>query len=212
MVNTTFIFCLRYISRNYITELSPCFRNFLLLAGIFFFFDQPCVNGQTGKLYFITSSRITFTSKAPLETITATSEKMKGVVDVSSKSVAFSVHNQSFVGFNSPLQQDHFHENYIESEKYPDCTFSGKIIDDFDTKTDGNYPVRVKGLLNVKGIGVERIVKGTISVKGDELWMTASFFVPLSDHDIRIPRIVQQKIAPDVEISFQVRLRKEAGK
>jgi hypothetical protein len=137
---------------------------------------------------------------------------MKGVVDVSSKSVAFSVHNQSFVGFNSPLQQDHFHENYIESEKYPDCTFSGKIIDDFDTKTDGNYPVRVKGLLNVKGIGVERIVKGTISVKGDELWMTASFFVPLSDHDIRIPRIVQQKIAPDVEISFQVRLRKEAGK
>ena len=212
MVNTTFIFCLRYISRNYITELSPCFRNFLLLAGIFFFFDQPCVNGQTGKLYFITSSRITFTSKAPLETITATSEKMKGVVDVSSKSVAFSVHNQSFVGFNSPLQQDHFHENYIESEKYPDCTFSGKIIDDFDAKTDGNYPVRVKGLLNVKGIGVERIVKGTISVKGDELWMTASFFVPLSDHDIRIPRIVQQKIAPDVEISFQVRLRKEAGK
>lgn len=212
MVNTTFIFCLRYISRNYITELSPCFRNFLLLAGIFFFFDQPCVNGQTGKLFFITSSRITFTSKAPLETITATSEKMKGVVDVSSKSVAFSVHNQSFVGFNSPLQQDHFHENYIESEKYPDCTFSGKIIDDFDTKTDGNYPVRVKGLLNVKGIGVERIVKGTISVKGDELWMTASFFVPLSDHDIRIPRIVQQKIAPDVEISFQVRLRKEAGR
>lgn len=212
MVNTTFIFCLREISRKYISELSPCFRNFLFLAGIFFFFNQPCVNGQTGKLFFITSSRITFTSKAPLETITATSEKMKGVVDVSSRSVAFSVHNQSFVGFNSPLQQDHFHENYIESEKYPDCTFSGKIIDDFDAKTDGNYPVRVKGLLNVKGIGVERIVKGTISVKGDELWMTASFFVPLSDHDIRIPRIVQQKIAPDVEISFQVRLRKEAGK
>lgn len=191
---------------------SPVLQNLLSLIAFFLFFSGNAVIGQTANLYYITTSRLTFTSKAPLETITATSEKMKGVLDLFSRSVAFSVHNQSFFGFNSPLQKDHFHENYIESEKYPDCTFSGKIIDEFDAKTDGSYPVRVKGVLNIKGIGIERIVKGTLNVKGDEIWITATFFVALSDHEIRIPRIVQQKIAPEIEISLQARLRKEAAK
>jgi len=192
--------------------LPPVLKNFLILAGFLVCCSGKATLGQKPNLYYIANSRLAFTSKAPLETIAATSDKMKGVLDVISRSVAFSVHNQSFVGFNSPLQMDHFHENYVESEKYPDCTFSGKIIDEFDAKKDGAYLVRVKGVLNIKGIGIERIVKGTLNVKGDEIWITATFIVSLSDHEIRIPRIVQQKIAPDVEISFQAKLRKEAGK
>lgn len=191
--------------------LPQVLKNFLMLAGFLVCCSGNATLGQKPNLYYVATSRLTFTSKAPLETITATSDRLKGVLDVISRSVAFSVHNQSFVGFNSALQKDHFHENYIESEKYPDCTFSGKIIDEFDPKTDGAYPVRVKGMLNIKGIGIERIVKGTLNVKGDDIWITATFLIALSDHEIRIPRVVQQKIAPDIEITLQAKLRKEAG-
>lgn len=156
--------------------------------------------------FFVASSKVVFVSKAPLETIKAVSTELKGVIDPVTRAIAFSVANTTFIGFNSPLQQDHFHENYVESEKFPHCTFQGKIIDEVDFSKDGVYNIRVKGMLNVKGIGQEKIVKGTISVKGEELVINCSFSVPVSDHQIRIPRIVQQKIAPVMEVSVYARL------
>lgn len=161
--------------------------------------------------YFVKSSKVVFVSKAPLETIRAVSQNLKGVIDVTTRSIAFSIANTSFEGFNSPLQQDHFHENYVESEKFPHCTFQGKIIDDVNFQQDGVYPVRVKGILNVKGIGQERIIKGNITVRGSELTINCGFDVPVVDHEIRIPRIVQQKIAPVIEITLMAKLLKEGG-
>ncbi len=162
--------------------------------------------------FFVASSRVQFLSKAPLETIKAVSEQMKGVIDADSRSIAFSVANSTFDGFNSPLQQDHFHENYVESEKYPNCTFQGKIIDEIDFTKDGIYNVRVKGILNVKGIGQEKIIKGAITVKGNELLVNCSFSVSVAEHQIRIPRIVQQKIAPLIDVTFTAKLFKEGAK
>ena len=169
------------------------------------------VSAQQNR-YFVKSSKVIFISKAPLETIKAISTELKGVIDAATRSIAFSVANTSFEGFNSPLQQDHFHENYVESEKFPHCTFSGKIIDDVDFSREGVYPVRVKGILNVKGIGQEKIIKGTITVKGNELLISCSFNVNVVDHEIRIPRIVQQKIAPVIEVSLTARLNQEQVK
>ena len=69
------------------------------------------------------------------------------------------------------------------------------------------YPVRVKGVLNIKGVGQEMIIKGVIYVKGNELFLTSEFIVSLSDHDIRIPRIVQQKIAPEIGVSLTAKMK-----
>lgn len=164
---------------------------------------------QTGGRFYISASRVTFFSKAPLETITAESTELKGVLDLTTRMVAFSVNNKSFIGFNNPLQKEHFHENYLESEKHPRCTFTGKIIDEFDAGKEGVYPVRVKGMMTVKGVGVERIIKGTLVVKGKEIFLSSVFMVQVIDHEIRIPRIVQQKIAPQIEVTLQATLKRE---
>lgn len=172
-------------------------------------FLSSASHAQQRDRYFIASSKVKFISKASLETIEAVSTELKGVIDTDTRSFAFTVHNNSFEGFNSPLQKDHFHENYLESGKNPNCTFSGKIIDEIDFSRDGTYPVRAKGILVIKGIGQERIIKGSISIKGTDLFLSADLSVLLSDHEIRIPRIVQQKIAPEIEVSIQAKLKKE---
>lgn len=167
---------------------------------------------QAQNRYFIVTSEVTFVSEAPLERIEAKSSEMKGVIDIDTRSFAFSVSNESFEGFNSVLQKDHFNENYIESDKNPSCLFSGKIIDDINFSKDGTYLVRVKGILNVKGIPQERIIKSTIWVKGEDIFIECDFGVLLADHEIRIPRIVQQKIAPEIKIKVKAKLKREVKK
>lgn len=180
------------------------FRIFMLL---FLFFYALRVNCQPVGKYAIVNGTIEFTSKANLETIKANSNELKGLIDPVSHSVAFRVANNSFLGFNSQLQHDHFNENYMETDLFSNCTFKGKIIDEVNFNKDGVYPVRVKGVLNIKGVGQEMIIKGVIYVKGNELFLTSEFIVSLSDHDIRIPRIVQQKIAPEIGVSLTAKMK-----
>lgn len=144
---------------------------------------------------------ISIKSDAPLELIEASSNELKGVIDITGRSFSFSVNNRTFKGFNSKLQQEHFYENYIEAGKYPQSTFKGKIIEQVDLSIDGNYQVRAKGLLNIHGIDQERIIKADIKVKGGQITVISTFTVPLTDHNITIPKIVYQKIAEEVMVN-----------
>lgn len=165
---------------------------------------------QSVKRFIIAESRVSFVSTAPHETISAFSTAMKGLINPSSGAFAFSIHNTTFSGFNNPLQKEHFNENYMETDKYPDCSFSGRIIDDIDFSKQGVITVRAKGLLLIRGVSKERIIKAQVSVKENELLISALFDVPLQDHDIRIPRLVYQKIAPVVTVTLNASMKREA--
>ncbi|HNF72148.1 MAG TPA: YceI family protein [Chitinophagaceae bacterium] len=210
-VSESYYRCTPVFRRRFGRDLQDVAFRMLKSVVLWLFLATPAVKAQNNR-YFVTSSKVVFVSNAPLETIKAVSQELKGVIDVSTRSIAFSIANTTFEGFNSALQQDHFHENYVESERYPHCTFSGKIIDEVDFTRDGTYAIRVKGFLNVKGISQEKIIKGTITVKGEELLISCTFSVAVADHQIRIPRIVQQKIAPVIEISVTAKLVKEGVK
>lgn len=147
------------------------------------------------------SGVLQFKSNAPLEVIEAKSSKLRGVIDVATQAFAWSVDIISFEGFNSPLQREHFNENYLESTRYPKASFAGKIIEKVDFEKDGTVSVRAKGKLLIHGVEQERIIKGKLEVKGRKLRIQASFTVPLTDHDITIPKIVHQKIAEEIAVS-----------
>lgn len=76
---------------------------------------------QGGNLFSATSGTISFQSDAPFELIKARSKEVKGLLDITKKTFAFKVRMESFEGFNSPLQREHFNENYMESNKYPNA-------------------------------------------------------------------------------------------
>jgi hypothetical protein len=156
--------------------------------------------------YSTQTGEIRFTSKAELELIKASSSQVQGVLDISSRQFAFLVNMRSFEGFNSALQRKHFNENYMESEKFPAAKFSGKIIEEINLKEPGVYELRAKGELDIHNQKQTRIIKGKITVKGNEILVESTFTVPLADHDITIPKIVSQKIATEILVEFKATL------
>ena len=121
----------------------------------------------------IVNSKMTFTSDAALEVITASSAKVQGLIDPLTNEFAFAVEVQSFQGFNSALQREHFNEKYMESERFPRALFSGKIIEPIDFSTDRSYDVRAKGELDIHGQKQIRIIKSTITIENDEIHVKA---------------------------------------
>lgn len=159
------------------------------------------------NLYFTDSGHIKFSSNAPLEFIQASSNELAGILNINDLSFSFTVPMVSFEGFNSTLQRIHFNENYMESEKFLNSTFKGKIIEEVDFILPGTYHIRAKGLLNVHGIDNDRIIRCAIQVETGRITVETSFTVPLDEHKIKIPSIVQQKIAEviDVNIRFEMK-------
>jgi polyisoprenoid-binding protein YceI len=150
--------------------------------------------------YYAEGAAVTFRSVAKLELIQAKSNALKGVINTEKRSFAFTIPMASFEGFNSPLQKQHFNENYLESNSYKTATFTGRIIEKPDLTKDGVYPIRAKGKLSIHGVTKERIIKSQITVKDGVFKVEASFSVLLSEYNIAIPKVVQQKIAEEIQI------------
>jgi polyisoprenoid-binding protein YceI len=175
------------------------FYSILLISVGFFFVNEPT---QKADIYLITKGQVQIRSEASMELINASSEKLKGALDNTERSFAFSVDIPSFDGFNSPLQKEHFNENYMESKKFPKATFAGRIIEEDDFTRDGTYTLRAKGKLNVHGVERERIIKGDLVVKKGFIQLRSNFTVLLADHNIKIPRIVYEKLASEIKVTI----------
>lgn len=152
------------------------------------------------KVYATREGVVSFISHAPLEDIEAKSELLQGAINVEENKFAFQVEIKSFEGFNSELQQEHFNENYLESDNYPKAYFSGKFVEDVDLNIPGEYRLRAKGHFFIHGKKQERIIEGKVVVSDSEINVKAYFPVLLRDHNIYIPKIVTQKIAEEIEV------------
>lgn len=173
----------------------------LLLCLAVLVYAVDCV-GQPA--YEVQSGSISFNSDAPNEIIKASSKKLKGLINIERKQFAFKTEVTSFEGFNSPLQREHFNENYMESFMYPEISFSGKIIEDVDLAKDGKYTVRAKGKLAIHGVSEDRIIYANIVIKEGRIDVVSEFKVALADHKIKIPRIVNDKLATEVFIAVKI--------
>jgi hypothetical protein len=174
----------------------------VLLLIIFF----PLISAAQSVLYVTKEGKVNFTSDAPLEMIKASSNAIVGAVKSTDRSFAFSIPVKSFEGFNSSLQRTHFNENYLESDKYPKISFEGKIIEDINIAKDGTYSIRGKGKFTIHGVTQERIIPCKLVVDNGKLSVKSNFTVFLDDHNIKIPAVVNQKIAEEIMVSITVDL------
>ncbi|MBK7213990.1 MAG: YceI family protein [Bacteroidales bacterium] len=156
--------------------------------------------------FIVRKSLVKFQSDAPLEVISAESTQLQGQLDPGKRSFSFVIPSTSFKGFNSPLQQVHFYENYIEAQKYPESRFNGKIIEQIDFTADGEYTIRAKGMLFIHGVEQERILKVKLKMKNGVLTATSDFSVMLQEHNINIPRVVYQKIAEEIFVKVNLEM------
>lgn len=156
--------------------------------------DPSVYNTRNGTAYFL--------SDAPLEMISATSRSLVGVLNIEDRRFNFSIPVSTFDGFNSVLQRTHFNEDYLETDTYPQATFKGKIIEEVDLGVEGKYRIRAKGILNIHGLDNDRIIRCDIVVEDGEIKVKAEFTVFLDTHDIKIPSIVNQKIAEEILVKI----------
>jgi len=181
------------------------YKRFLITGYFLLFFAYSFK--EPVDIYNVAKSNITFSSDAPLELIKASSNELKGLIDASKKAFAFSVRIQSFKGFNSGYQKDHFNENYLESDKYPDASFVGKIIEDVDFTKNNMITVRAKGTLTVHGVARERIIKSDMTIRNGMILIRSNFTVLLADHNIPIPKVVHEKLASEIKVDVSGELK-----
>ena len=96
--------------------------------------------------------------------------------------------------------QEHFNENYMESDKYPQATFKGKINEKPDVTKDGTYPVTAAGIFEVHGVKQTRTITGKITVKSGAISLSSEFMVACKDHQIEIPKLVFYNIAENIRV------------
>ena len=174
---------------------------------LFFLLVLSSSYANAPSLLFSTGAgTITFTSDAPLELIQASSNKLKGWLNPDSKQFSFTIDIKTFKGFKIYMQQKHFNENYLESDKYPQASFEGKIIEDLDLHRDGLYNIRAKGNLSIHGVTQERIIRCNLIIKNGLVSVKANFIVLLADHNIAIPKILDQKLASNIKIEVKTDL------
>lgn len=176
-----------------------CFLVFLIFS--------PQLFGTT--YYYSNNLEVQFHSDAPQEIIKASSTDMRGLIDVEKKTFVFKVVIRTFNGFNSALQKEHFNDKFLESERYPEAVFSGKIIEDIDYNISGTYTIRAKGRISIHGVDQERIIKTKLSVKEGQIIFESEFGVLLSDFNIKIPKVVHEKIATEINVKVSGVLKKK---
>ena len=143
---------------------------------------------------------ISFYSSAPLEDIEAKTSNGTSVITTTKNEFFFLVPIKSFT-FKSSLMQEHFNENYMESDKYADARFSGKVNETIDWKKDGVYNVTVTGKLTVHGVDKDRTIPGTITVKNGTISILTKFDISCKEHGIKIPSMMSEKIAETVAVT-----------
>jgi hypothetical protein len=149
-----------------------------------------------GQKYFSKTGKITFYSKAPLETIEAHNSSATTVIDLSTGNLEWAVLIKGFT-FEKALMQEHFNENYMESSIYPKAKFKGKIDNytSLNLTKEGAYAVSVSGQLEIHGVSQPVTTQGTITVKGGQITAKSNFSIALADYGIEIPKLVEDNIS-----------------
>ncbi|MDQ6608776.1 MAG: YceI family protein [Bacteroidota bacterium] len=157
--------------------------------------------------YFTKTGKIEFSSKAAIEDIEAKNKTVTAVLDSKTGALQFSVQMKGFE-FAKALMQQHFNENYVESDKYPKGEFKGSISNNsaVDYTKDGTYNVTVKGKLSMHGVTRDVEAPGTIKVDGGKLEGKSTFTIQLSDYKISIPSVVKDKVSNSIKIIVDTKL------
>ena len=148
-----------------------------------------------GQQYLTREGVLTFDAGSPLEDIRATSNSATAVYDATDERLGVQVLMTSFE-FKRALMQEHFNENYVESEVYPKAVFKGIYKNE-----------RAIGALTIHGVSKDVNVSATLIKDGNTVRLTASFAVTIEDFGVAIPRAVANKIDPQAKITVDCTLQ-----
>ena len=149
------------------------------------------------------SGEIKFDASMPnLVEIVGKSNTVSAILDQVTGQFATSVIIKS-IRFKVPLMEEHFNENYMESSKYANSTFKGKIAG-FDAKKLSATKIAydVEGDFTIHGVTKKVKTKIYLTSNGGKVGATGNFLVHAQDYGIEIPSLVKEKFAEQIKVSF----------
>ena len=161
----------------------------------------PLAARAQGK-YMTKTGYISFFSASIMEDIEAKNSKVAAVFDLTTGQLAFSVPIHEFQ-FKRTLMQEHFNENYMESDKYPKGTFTGQLTNAAQVAKllpTGTQNVEVEGMLTLHGVTHKVAITGTLQIRDGQLVVFAYFNIAPADYAIDIPLLVREHIAKSVSV------------
>lgn len=179
----------------------------MILTALAFFLSLS-LNAQK---YMTKNGYIGFFSTTPIEDIKADNNQVAAILDVSNGELVFQALMKSFK-FEKALMEEHFNENYVESEKYPRASFKGKILNpaDVNFSKPGVYKVNVSGDLTIHGVTRSITEPGELEVTAAGINAKSKFPVKPEDYNIVIPSVVREKIAREISVTVDVKMAKMA--
>lgn len=171
------------------------------LLKLFFITSLVCngllVNAQK---YTTASSSVSFFSHATIEDIKAENTKTLSILNVATGDVAFSIPIKDFE-FDKSLMKEHFNEKYMETEKYPKATFQGKVTG-YSASLTEEQMVIATGKLTIHGVTKDVTLPGSLTFSEQKIVAKSFFKITLNDYKIKIPQLLWQNIAEEVEVSL----------
>lgn len=158
-------------------------------------------SGVTQK-YTSEKSLVIFFSDAALEDIRAENTKSTSEINLASGAIKVTIKNIHFQ-FAKALMKEHFNEKYMETERYKESTLQG-TISGYSAGNSGEQTVVVKGKLSIHGQTQDVEIPGTLEMKENKLYAKAKFMVKLNDYKIKIPQLLWQNIAEEVEVTIDI--------
>lgn len=168
----------------------------ILFAGILVFSSNV-----SAQKFLVEKSTVTFFSNAAIENIAAENSKSNSIFNETTGEIVFSIPVTEFE-FAKSLMKEHFNEKYLETEKYLKSTFQGKIAG-YQTGVNGVQQVRASGKLTIHGVTKDIDTRGTMEKANGKIVIKSSFIVKLEDYMIKIPQVLWQNIAKEVEVKVE---------
>jgi hypothetical protein len=164
------------------------------------------VLSASAQKYITKNGFIGFFSHTPMEDIKGDNNQVASILDTSNGEIVFQVLIKSF-HFDRALMEEHFNENYMESEKFPKSSFKGRItnLSSVDFSKSGTYEVTVDGDMTIRDVAKKVSVKGTLEVVNGGINANAKFNIVPEDYNISIPGVVREKISKNFEVTVTMK-------
>ncbi len=155
--------------------------------------------------YVCKDGHVWFYSHTPVEDIEAHNNQVVSILNVSTGDVVVELLVKSFE-FKKALMQEHFNEEYLESDKFPKASFKGNItnISQIDLKKDGTYTANISGELTMHGVTNTVNSTGTLEIKNGTITGKSKFIISPKDYNVEIPSVVEKNIAKEIEVNVDL--------
>jgi YceI-like domain len=182
--------------------MKKIFLPLILVLGAFLVTQAQTYKTRDGNIYFNPNKN------QGNKEYSALSKEATAVLKVETSEVALLVPMKSF-HFNNALLEEHFNENYLHTNKYPNGTYKGKLIG-FDKSMltkDGEYKLSSEGKVELHGVTQNFKSPVTLTVKGGSATFKCDFPVKAADYNIEIPELVKPKLMESTPLNAVINFK-----